>query len=346
MTAHPVEVLSTPPEGTRYDERRQWLLPQGVVARQLTRHPLFPRPKKNASGKSFAVSFDELAGNTALGCHMSRLQPGAHNRGHRHLDEAMIFIVAGRGWSELRQSDDVEVQRVEWTAGDLVAIPANAWHQHFNADLEHPARQLAFKNTQLLRGLFGSREFVYDNDFRFSDRYADEPDYWQRRRLDDDGAVMVNALRQAVSEPLHDDPSAGPSVMSQRYRMGGHRLLEVTVYEVPPGGQLLRARPPSEELIVVLSGRGVTVLQGDGGREATVSWSSGDLLAPPAGVVREHRPEGDQPVRLLVVRDRLLQRSGQRAEGDDAAAPDRFPTVLEPDYPQEPANAPGGLNEE
>ena len=143
------------PPGMRYDERRQFLLPQGILARNLAQHPLFPRPKRN----SRAAAFDELAGNTTLGIHLSQMAPGGTKPGHRHVDEAALLVIYGYGYSEMKQADDKEVQRVDWKAGDIISIPSNAWHQHFNGDNDKPTLQLAFKNTRWLRTLFGSRDF-------------------------------------------------------------------------------------------------------------------------------------------------------------------------------------------
>ena len=166
-----------PATGVYYDQARQFLMVEGVVARNIAEFPVAPRPKR----QSTAAAFDNLGGNTTLGIHLSVVPPGGEKTGHRHLDEATFYIVAGRGWTELRQGEDVPDQRVDWHAGDVVVIPSNAWHKHYNADPDRPARQLAFKNTRLLRKLFHSREFVYQNDFRFHDRYDDEADYWTSR---------------------------------------------------------------------------------------------------------------------------------------------------------------------
>lgn len=332
MTDSPAPVAIPEIPGTRYDARRQWLFPQGVVARHLPSHPLFPRPKKNASHKSYAVSFDELAGNSLLGMHVSRLQPGAHNRGHRHVDEALILIVAGRGWSELRQSDEADMQVIEWEAGDIIAIPANAWHQHFNASQDAPTRQLAFKDTRFLRNVFASRSFVYDNDFRFVDRYNDEPDYWTRREVND-GIIEANAIKRLVDEPLEADPTCGDGVLRNRYLMGGHRNLRASILEIPAGAEVAEhAHTLSEEATYVLSGHGETVLSSEG-REMTFSWSPGDLFSPPLRVSHRHRATGDAPARLLVVHNVALEHALKAvASGLDVDVADRFPDIAEPDY--------------
>lgn len=311
--------------GARYDARRQWFLPQGLVARDLPRHPMFPRPKKNASGKSYAVSFDELGGNTLLGMHMSRILAGGHNRGHRHLDEALILIVSGTGYSELRQSEDAPMQRVEWRPGSVLAIPSNAWHQHFNTGDEIPARQLAFKDTQFLRRVFASRSFVYDNPFRFDDRYADEPDYWTSRE-DRSGITFTNRIVDPLAETLLP---AGEGISTRTYEMGGHRNLQPTIVELEPGARTL---PDRSEIVesawFVLAGSGHTVIRGDDGVEVRVEWSNGDLFCPPLGHWSQHVAGGSEPVRLLAVRNLAIQHA--LADGPDSPA--RLSDLIEPDY--------------
>ncbi|GMA61448.1 hypothetical protein GCM10025859_18880 [Alicyclobacillus fastidiosus] len=39
-----------------------------------------------------------------------------------------------------------EVKRFEWKSGDVIYIPPNTIHQHFNADPEHPVRMISAIN--------------------------------------------------------------------------------------------------------------------------------------------------------------------------------------------------------
>lgn len=290
------------PEGMRYDADRQWLLVGGLVARQLAEHVLAPRPKRD----SRAAAFDELAGNTTLGVHLSEIAPGGRKRGHRHLDEAVIYVVSGTGWSELRQDDARPLQRIEWRAGSLITIPVNAWHQHFNADPDRPCRQLAFKNTRLLRRLFGSREFVYANDFRFGNRYADDDDYWTRRAVDEDGRLQTNVIPDCLGEVLPPAPDAGTGVALQRYAMGGHLMLEVTLVELAPGGRVDPHQRLAEESIHILSGSGRTRIWPRSGEPEQIEWRAGDLLSPPFNARHEHLADGPTPARYLSVRNVFL----------------------------------------
>lgn len=318
---------STPDRGVYYNAERQFLIVEGIVARDIARFPLAARPKR----KSRAVAFDSLAGNTTLGIHISEVPPGGEKDGHRHLDEATFYILAGRGWSELRQSDDKPDQRVEWEAGDIVVIPANAWHKHYNADPDKPALQIAFKNTRLLRKLFHSRDFVYANDFRFHDRYDDEPDYWTSRTEANYGKVKINTIKDVVNEALEPDASAGEQVSVRRYSMGGHRTLSHAMVEIGVGGHEREHRHLAEEAMLILRGRGVTTLRTDDGREVQVEWQAGDLLSPPFQVWRRHRQLGYEPVRFLRVRNDFIERAlGVKGNLSlDGSFPDRWPPVLE-----------------
>jgi quercetin dioxygenase-like cupin family protein len=313
--------------GVHYDEARQFLIVEGLIARDIPTFPLAARPKRRAR----AAAFDSLAGNTTLGIHVSEVPPGGEKDGHRHLDEATFYIVSGRGWTELRQSDAKPDQRVDWEAGDMVAIPSNAWHQHYNADPQKPALQLAFKNTRFLRTVFGSREFVYQNEFRFHDRYDDEDDYWTSREPVDDYMVRVNTIERVVDEAVVPDPAAGEGVSLTRFSMGGHRTLSHTLFEIGVGGHVREHRPLAEEAMLVLRGCGRTLLRADDGRTADLEWQAGDLLAPPFGVSRRHEQLGDEPVRYLSVRNDLIERAlGITGSGSlDGVLPVRWPDVLE-----------------
>ena len=326
------------PKGMRYDERRQWLLPQGVVARYLPTHPLFPRPKRSSN----AAAFDELSGNTTLGVHLSQVAPGGMKPGHRHVDEAVFYIVSGHGWSELKQADDAPVQRVDWKAGDMLSIPANAWHQHFNGDQEEPALQLAFKNTRLLRKLFKSRDWVYANDFRFSDRYNDEPDYWTREVVAEDGFIERATIPDVANVELADAPEMGRAVTANKYRMGGHTMLEVGVVEIGRKGHVRAHRHLVEEALLCVSGRFRTLIWHEDGREELIEWNEGDLLSPPLNAFHQHFSRGHDPSRYVVVRNTFVHKAFGLGDTMGTIIPDRYPEFLEPELDRELPEYPSG----
>lgn len=257
-----------------------------VVARDLASYPLTANPRRNTQ----RASFNDLAGNTTIGILLTAV--GTDREGHRHLDEATAVIVAGSGWTEVRQGDDDALTKVEWSAGDTFAVPSNAWHRHYG----HPpdiARQLTFKNTPLVRALFGSRAFVRENPFRFEDRYEDRPSWEGATRLADVAA-------------LEDRSDLGPGIRAAQLKLAGQRMLETWLVDIPPGEGI---RPHShlvEEAFYVVAGSGRTRLWDRDGTESEVAWSAGDLVSPPAGTRHQHISDGPTSARAFLVRNTFL----------------------------------------
>jgi quercetin dioxygenase-like cupin family protein len=89
--------------------------------------------------------------------YMQIVPPGSRSGKHRHLAEECVYVLEGRGY-DLHQDCDVEitdtyhwkaqeeVKRYEWEAGDVIYIPPNTIHQHFNADPERPVRLISAMN--------------------------------------------------------------------------------------------------------------------------------------------------------------------------------------------------------
>jgi quercetin dioxygenase-like cupin family protein len=97
--------------------------------------------------------------------YMQVIPPGSRSGKHRHLAEECLYVVEGHGY-DLHQDCDVEitdsykwtpqaeVKRYEWEAGDVIYIPPNTIHQHFNADKDRPVRLISainriYKNSGL-----------------------------------------------------------------------------------------------------------------------------------------------------------------------------------------------------
>jgi quercetin dioxygenase-like cupin family protein len=89
--------------------------------------------------------------------YMQIIPPGSRSGKHRHLAEECVYVIEGKGYDLHQDSDceigDVfewvinpEVKRFEWESGDVIYIPPNTVHQHFNADPSKPARFISCTN--------------------------------------------------------------------------------------------------------------------------------------------------------------------------------------------------------
>ena len=129
------------------EEFRRQHLNRGVSFKNLKAFPVHARKLRGTAGAHF-----DLSGNKTIDAHISEIPPGGHNNRHRHMNEAIIYIVSGRGYSILQREGEPP-QRVEWEEGDMFSPPLFAWHQHFNLDPERSARYLAITNVPLMTAL-------------------------------------------------------------------------------------------------------------------------------------------------------------------------------------------------
>ena len=89
--------------------------------------------------------------------YMQIIPAGSRSGKHRHLAEECLYVLEGHGY-DLHQDCDVEitdtyfwkpqeeVKRFEWEAGDVIYVPPNTIHQHFNADPDRPVRLISAIN--------------------------------------------------------------------------------------------------------------------------------------------------------------------------------------------------------
>lgn len=93
----------------------------------------------------------------SVDAYMQIIPPGSRSGKHRHLAEECLYVLEGRGY-DLHQDCDVEItdtyhwkaqdeiKRYAWEAGDVIYIPPNTVHQHFNSDPARPVRLISAIN--------------------------------------------------------------------------------------------------------------------------------------------------------------------------------------------------------
>jgi quercetin dioxygenase-like cupin family protein len=81
-----------------------------------------------------------------LGFHVAEFAPNTHGGTHRHLCEAIIYIIEGAGYSLIDGQE-----RVEWKAGDALFIPPMCWHSHHTGDTT--VRVIGMWNIPLMEAL-------------------------------------------------------------------------------------------------------------------------------------------------------------------------------------------------
>jgi quercetin dioxygenase-like cupin family protein len=129
------------------DEKLQEVVKAEKMPWEVSRHGLLKHvvnEKINARVKTVDIYIQEIPA-------------GGRSGKHRHMAEEFLFVLEGRGYdlhwdvnASLgdRYTWDVEQEpkKYEWEAGDVIFVPVNTVHQHFNSDPERPARLISGTN--------------------------------------------------------------------------------------------------------------------------------------------------------------------------------------------------------
>ena len=134
-----------------------------------------------------------------VNAYMQIIPPGSRSGRHRHLAEECLYVVEGRGY-DLHQDCDVEitdtyhwkvqdeVKRYEWEAGDVIYIPPNTVHQHFNADPGRPVRLISAINR--IYEKFGLNDL---------EQLEDAPEYRPGVMLT--GELVARLIKTGIGQP-------------------------------------------------------------------------------------------------------------------------------------------------
>src|SRR6266508_2737083 len=126
-------------------------------------------------GYAAHIALDGAAEQAAA--YVQEIPPTRKLNPQRHMFEELVYVLSGRGSTSVWY-DENKKRSFEWAAGSLFAIPLNAWYQHFNLSGGEPARYIATTTAPTMMNFIRNDEFIFNNDFRFTDRFAEEEDYF------------------------------------------------------------------------------------------------------------------------------------------------------------------------
>lgn len=93
--------------------------------------------------------------NVRIGARMQKLPPGFRGKAHRHVHSNVFHVHKGQGYSVI---NDV---RFDWSAGDFIALPSWAWHEHVNTSESEDAYLFSINDLPIMEVL----NFECEQDF-------------------------------------------------------------------------------------------------------------------------------------------------------------------------------------
>ena len=266
-----------------------------------------------------------------LQIHFVEIPAGKSNHGHGHQNEAVFYILQGKGY-EIH--DD---RRYDWEKGDLVVVHVDSVHRHFN-DGDETAKALVMKakSTWMYFGLIQQgRSGPVEDEERFGPREewgrVWTPGVEQKKKVVKPGDTVWETTRDGKVRVLCSKDTTDVRVMS----------VDVYEQEIPPRSRSARHLHMADEVAYVLSGRGESV-QWEVEAEIAEKYyarvaneptrwkfETDNTVYVPQNHVHQYVNAGDEPLRLLVVQNRLIKYLGydsvayfEDAPEFDAAAAD------------------------
>ena len=283
-------------------------------------------------GTGISASYVRLLDNQMMDLVIYEIAPRGATAEHRHVYEEFLYVVAGSGYSDVRQG--TKTQRVKLATGSLFAPPLNAPHRHVN-DGDQPLKLISITSMPFMVNIGGTNEYLYRTDFDFKDRYDAEEDYFRRS--------TKLGHRQTETNLVPDIRTAATDVYEERggtnmhWRMSNNTLLGAHISEFPVSTYKRGHRHRHEAIIYILSGTGYSLVWKErGDKPQKVDWKAGGLFLAPVFWYHQHFNTGDKPVRYLAITSggALSQigvddREEESSEDEDVAIRELFESELQ-----------------
>jgi gentisate 1,2-dioxygenase len=290
----------------------EWRSYQKTIVRS-TDVPVTPTARGIREGVYVGIDGDKPT--RAMDALVHEVDPGAVSTLHRHSWDAMMFCVAGNGWTE------IDGQRIDWGPGDSLHLPAWSWHRQGN-DGDIAARYLTFSSEPMLATM--GMAFCEDVGRTPVAELSGRPGYTAPPDGDD---VYSRRLRRLGREQsarrsgrLHtswDDLELLPTPRGTRttflldkaigYQASG---ITMAMFEIGPGRAQSMHRHPGEAWLYVVEGSGHSYLGTEPEGGDTYPWQKGDIIVVDHFLWHQHindDPERTAKVVRIHMFDSLLE---------------------------------------
>lgn len=287
-------------EETNYDK---WLRTEGIPVirgyhiEDLNLVDLKPWARKG--GRGTFINLEGAGGtNDAYVCEIA---PGDALQPQKHIFEELIFVLSGRGattiWNEGKPK-----QTFEWQEGSLFSIPLNVWHQHFNGQGDKPARYVAVTSAPTVINLFHNLDFVFNNNFVFSDRYDAEEAFFSAKGKALPGRVWEsNFIPDVYRFELIEWKERGAGGTNILFELADNTMC-AHISEFPVGTYKKGHRHGPGAHIVVLGGKGYSWMWPEGEPRKKIDWHVASMFVPPDRWFHQHFNVGREPARYMALR--------------------------------------------
>lgn len=237
---------------------------------------LVPTPRGIRTGCYVGVDGDRPS--KIIDAYVHEIDPGVVSTIHRHTWDAVMVVVAGRGWTE------VDGVRIDYKPWDTIYLPAWSWHRQGN-DGPRTARYYTF-STEPTAGLLGATQLNDAGRTPYADlpsapatdpaiRGGDPYSRRIRRLAEREAAFRATRIHVAYDDlTLLVNPKGTRSTfMCDEYLGNKTSGITVAMNQIAPGKWQKKHRHGGEAWLLALEGRGHSVID-----EQRIDWEEGDLV--------------------------------------------------------------------
>ena len=303
---------------------RQFLKKEGIPVYEggfIDVNKLELKPWKRVGALGAYIFLEGTAGT--VDAWVCEVPPGGQTTAERHIFEEQILVLSGKGRTQVWQRDPSDMITLEWEKGAVFPSPLNTWHRHINTGKD-PVRMVAITNAPLLIDMFRHPDFIFDNDYVFTERFDGRKDYFspkpaafhptvprQRRPVYVQGHhsyTVVNYAPNVWKAELHP-AGQGVEDYDTHYAMA-RNTMALHVEQFPTGTYERCHRHGPGSTIILLDGSGFSMIwpheigttpfkDGKQQQVKQFDWKEGTLVVPPLQWFHQHFNSGKTPARFV-----------------------------------------------
>ncbi len=297
---------------SRFTPYEQWMRDEGVPVVEghgVEDVTVLPRKEwKRMGGRGTFIHLQGMEGKTGL--YVVEIPPGGALEAERHFYEELIFILQGKGSTEVWWQGE-HPQHFEWEKGSVFSPPINTWHRLYNGSNE-PALYLALTNAPLMMDVLDNNEFIFGCDYKFTNRYDGREGYFSVGKREKGAQWRTNFIPDVWGSLVDGGQQKGAGIAITAFQMCGNAL-GGHMAEWPVGKYHKAHYHGGGAVLFIVRSHGYTLMwprelgihpyeDGYGDRVVKVPWREGSVFSPGTGWFHQHFNTGPLPAKQLALR--------------------------------------------
>ena len=270
----------------------------GIYIRDMKQVEVGDWPRKGVKGALMYLDGDDEQDE-----HIVEIPPGKSTTPERHMYDEAIYILSGRGACSVWY-DEAHKQTFEWGEGSFFCLPTNINYQFFNVSGTQAARYFSVTNLPAIMRQFHNEDFVFNNPFAFSDRWAGESDYFTGEGKLYKGRLWeTNFVPDIRKMKLYEWKERGGGGTNAFFMLAGGTI-NSHVSRFQPGTYKKGHRHGPGAHLYIIQGEGYVLTQREKEERIRCDWSEGSLYLSGAGPglwLHQHFNVGQTPAAYLVL---------------------------------------------